>query len=44
MGRNRERTALKGIYRSRKWWAKVDGMTDDTALAIFLRLRRQNKV
>lgn len=44
MANDKEREALKGVYRSKKWWLKVNKMTDDQVLAIFKRLKQQEKV
>jgi hypothetical protein len=39
-----ERERLKALYKSKKWWDKVDKMTDSQAIAVFKRLRQQQKV
>ncbi len=44
MKTEKERTALKTVYKSRKWLRKVDLMTDAQIIAVFMRLREQQKV
>ena len=39
-----KREALKGAYPSVKWRERVDKMKDDEVIAIFLRLKQQNKL
>jgi hypothetical protein len=44
MGRNTEREAIKKVYKSKQWSDKVNKMTDDQVVAIYLRLKSQNKL
>lgn len=44
MGNNNEREQLKKAYPSRRWWAKVDKMSDSQVVAVYMRLRLQGKV
>lgn len=44
MAYEKEREALKKVYRSRKWWNKVNKMSDEQVAAIYLRLKKQEKV
>lgn len=38
------RAALKTVYPSKRWAAKVDKMRDDQVVAIYRNLQQQNKV
>jgi hypothetical protein len=38
------RDALKSVYPGKKWAKRVDNMTDDQALAIYLNLKSQDKI
>lgn len=44
MAGNQEREQLKKVYPSKTWARKVDKMTDDQVVAIYLRLKSQNKL
>lgn len=44
MAGEREREAIKAAYRSKKWIDKVNNMTIDQVLAVYLRLKAQNKI
>ena len=45
MARDQERTRLKEAYPGSESWARrVDHMTDDQVIAIYLRLKSQGKV
>ena len=44
MGNNDKREALKKVYNSRAWAEKVNKMSDDQVVAIYLRLKSQNKI
>lgn len=44
MDSDKAREALKGVFRSKKWALKVNKMTDAQAIAIFMRLKQQQKV
>jgi len=39
-----KREALKGMYRSDGWHKRVDTMSDKQVVAIYLRLKQQNKL
>lgn len=39
-----KRDAVKGAYSGQKWKDKVDLMSDDQILAIYIRLKHQGKV
>ena len=39
-----EREALKAVYKSRAWRAKVNKMPDQQVIAIYLNLKSQKKV
>ncbi len=39
-----KRELLKKAYRSKKWADKVDRMPEDQVVAVFLRLKSQNKI
>lgn len=43
MGAEREREAVKAQYKNRYWQKKVDAMTDEQVVAIYLRLKQQRK-
>lgn len=44
-GRNSpEREAVKAAYNSPKWAAKVDKMSDQQAIAVYMRLKAQGKI
>jgi len=38
------RAALKTVYKSRRWVAKVNKMSDEQVVAIYRRLQLQNKL
>lgn len=38
------REALKGVYKSKAWAIKVDKMPESQVYAVFMNLRKQNKV
>ncbi len=40
----KEREQLKALYPSKKWAEKVDKMSESQVSAIYLRLKRQNKL
>lgn len=44
MAHLKEREAVKAVYRSSKWSRKVNAMTDDQAIAVYLRFKAQNKI
>lgn len=44
MGNNDKREALKRVYKSKAWADRVNKMTDDQVVAIYLRLKNQNKI
>ena len=45
MAREREREALKSVYRHSKAWAeKINRWDDDQVVAVYLRLRNQKKL
>lgn len=39
-----EREAVRKAYPTQKWAAKVDKMDDQQVFAIYIRLKKQNKV
>lgn len=39
-----KRTAVRQAYYGQKWYDKVDKMTDSQIIAVYLRLKSQNKV
>lgn len=39
-----EREAVKGAYRGPGWAAKVNRMDDAQVIAVYLRLKSQNKI
>lgn len=39
-----ERNAVRKAYRGKRWAAKVDKMDDQQVYAIYIRLKKQNKV
>ncbi len=39
-----ERERLKAVYPSKTWAQKVDKMSDSQVVAVYLRLKRQNKL
>lgn len=39
-----KREALKGVYSSQKWIDRVNKMPDAQVTAIYLNLKRQNKL
>jgi hypothetical protein len=39
-----KREALKGAYKSKSWKTKVDQMSEDQVVAIYLRLKTQGKI
>lgn len=41
---DKKREALKSVYSSKKWAFKVDKMPDDQIAAVYLRLKKQNKL
>ena len=44
MGHPNVREALKSLYpKSKKWLAKVDGMTDSQVVAVYFRLFQEKK-
>ena len=40
----REREAVKKVYPYKRWWKKVDAMTDQQVIALFYRFKRENKL
>jgi hypothetical protein len=44
MGANIEREAVKKIGRSPEWPSKVDKMSDQKVIAIYLRLKAEGKL
>lgn len=38
------REAVKGAYKSKAWYVKVNRMSDAQVTAIYMRLKEQNKV
>jgi len=40
----KEREAVKKVYPYKRWWAKVDKMTDSQIIALYLRWRGEGKV
>ncbi len=44
MGYPKEREAVKGAYRSLRWKKRIDNMSDNQVLAIYMRLRTQGKI
>lgn len=44
MAAEAERQALLKVYKSQKWANKVKKMRDDQVVAIYLRLKSQNKL
>lgn len=40
----KKREALKSVYHSESWVEKVKNMPDDQVVAVYLRLKAQNKV
>jgi hypothetical protein len=40
----KKREALKGAYPGKKWADKVDDMSDDQVIALYLRFKGQGKV
>lgn len=41
---SREREAVKGAYSGDRWKSRVRNMSDNQITAIYLRLKRQNKI
>jgi len=39
-----EREQLKGVYKNPTWANKVDKMSEDQVIAIYLRLKAQGKL
>lgn len=44
MPRTKEREALKAVYSNPNWATKVKEMTDTQVVAVYLRLKAQNKL
>lgn len=44
MSTNQKREALKGAYKSKSWAKKVNDMSDDQVIAVYLRLQSQKKI
>lgn len=44
MAVNQTREAVKSAYSDPKWAEKVDSMSDDKVVAIFMRLKAQGKL
>lgn len=40
----KEREALKAVYPNPRWAIKVEQMTDTEVVAVYLRLKSQNKL
>jgi hypothetical protein len=40
----KEREAVKTVYPYKKWWRKVDAMTDAQIIALFFRFKREGKL
>lgn len=38
------RATLKTVYSGKLWAAKVDKMSDEQVVAVYIRLQQQNKV
>lgn len=41
---DKQREALKGVYKNPTWVEKVKRMPDHQVTAVFLRLKSQNKI
>lgn len=41
---NNQREQLKQVYPNKKWAEKVDKMSEAQVVAVYMRLRQQNKV
>jgi hypothetical protein len=39
-----EREQLKGVYKNETWAKKVDNMSDDQVIAVYMRLKAQGKL
>lgn len=39
-----KREQVKSAYKSQSWFNKVDGMSDEQVVAIYLRLKNQGKI
>ena len=44
MANEKEREQLKKVYPGHKWAQKVNGMTDAQVIAVYMRLKQQNKI
>lgn len=41
---SKEREALKTAYSGKKWQKRVSEMSDQQVIAVYLRLKKQNKI
>ena len=41
---SRKREALKAVYPSKRWATKVNNMSDNQVIAVYLRFKSQGKV
>lgn len=39
-----KRESIKAVYPGKKWAEKVDKMTEDQVVAVYLRLKQQGKI
>lgn len=44
MTTEQKREAIRAAYPGRKWAQKVNAMTEDQVVAVYLRLKQQNKI
>lgn len=44
MAYEKEREAVKAVYKSANWIRKVNAMSDNQVIAIYFRLKKQNKI
>lgn len=44
MAGHKEREQLKKVYPSSKWAQKVDKMSESQLVAVYMRLKQQNKI
>lgn len=44
MNADEKRNVVKGAYKGDKWKQKVDNMTEEQVVAIYIRLKAQGKV
>lgn len=41
---SKEREAVKSAYSGKKWHKRVAEMSDDQVIAVYFRLKKQNKI